>query len=326
MKSVVVSLLVYNNDTYLRECIRCFEAQTYRHARLIISDNGSTDKSGEILNDYRDRYTILSHPSNLGYSGGHNRIIRQGGFDYFMTLNPDLFMEPDCIEKKVAAFGRHRKIGMVAGKVLRMGGGIIDSAGMVLNRNRKNDDRGAGESDGEQFDEPGWVFGIMGSEAMFRREMLRDVRVGEEYFDEDFFAYREEADLSWRAQLGGWRCYYEPLAVSRHVHEYATRKRAERSRIARYLQFRNRYLMLMKNDTFPDYLMHLASIAPYEAALFAWALLREPFLLRAYWEAARMAPKMNRKRKIIQSARVAAPREIRGLIGKEFIPAPSRHD
>jgi GT2 family glycosyltransferase len=320
VKSVVASLLVYNNDRHLRECIRCFEAQTYGNARLIISDNGSTDGSGEILNNYRKRYTVLNHTSNLGFSGGHNRVIREGGFDYFMTLNPDLFMEPDFIAKKVAAFDRDERIGMVAGKVLRIGGQIIDSAGMVLNKSRKNDDRGAGESDRKELDEPGWVFGIMGSEAMFKREMLEDIKVGDEYFDEDFFAYREEADLSWRAQLLGWRCYYEPLAVSRHVHEYATRKRAERSKTARYLQFRNRYLMLMKNDTVSDYLMHLPSIAPYEAALFAWALLREPFLLRAYWEAARMAPKMKRKREIIQTSRKVRPCKIRRLIGEEFIP------
>jgi GT2 family glycosyltransferase len=322
VKSVVVSLVVYNNDKHLRECVCSFETQTYRNARLIISDNASADGSREVVNEYKDRYQTVLHPSNLGFSGGHNRVIKEGGFDYFMTLNPDLFMEPEFIEKKVAAFERNDRIGMVAGKVLRIGGRVIDSAGMVLHRNRKNDDRGAGKDDGEGFDEPGWVFGIMGSEAMFRREMLEDIRIGDEYFDEDFFAYREEADLSWRAQLRGWRCYYEPLAVSHHVHEYATRKRTERSRTARYLQFRNRYLMLMKNDTVLDYLMHLPSVAPYEAALFAWALLREPFLLRAYGEAARLAPKMIRKREIIQANRTVNPCEIRRLMGEEFVRRP----
>ncbi len=320
IRKVVVSLLVHNHRGYLPKCIRHIEEQTYKNTKLVISDNVSTDGSKKVIHDYKDHHRTILHTSNLGFSGGHNRVIREGGFDYFMTLNPDLFMEPDFIQKKVAAFDRDERIGMVAGKVLRIGGQIIDSAGMVLNKSRKNDDRGAGESDRKEFDEPGWVFGIMGSEAMFKREMLEDIRIGDEYFDEDFFAYREEADLSWRAQLLGWRCYYEPLAVSCHVHEYATKKRSERSKMARYLQFRNRYLMLIKNDTISDYLMHLPSIAPYEAALFVWALLREPFLLRAYWEAARMAPKMKKKREIIQAARTVCPREIRRLMGEEFIP------
>ena len=52
--------------------------------------------------------------------------------------------------------------------------------------------------------------------ALYRREMLEDTRVAGEYFDEDFFAYREDADLAWRAQLLGWSCLYVPEAIARH--------------------------------------------------------------------------------------------------------------
>jgi len=319
-RKVVVSLLNYNHGTYLEECIERVEAQTHSNVELVISDNASTDDSRKIVESYRGIHEIILHRENTGFSGGHNRVIAGGGFDYFMTLNPDLFMEPDFIERKVAAFGAGPRIGLVAGKLLRIDGKTIDSAGMVLSRTRKNDDRGGGEEDRGQYDTPGYVMGVMGSDGMYSKEMLEDVKQGDEYFDTDFFAYREEVDLSWRALLLGWRCRYEPRAVARHVHEYALAPRGEKSRRATSLQFRNRYLLLAKNDSVGNILRHLPFVIGYEAALLVWAVLFERHLLSAYGDAARLMTVVREKRKKTFSGRELDHREVMRFIRRKFVP------
>ncbi len=87
---------------------------------------------------------------------------------------------------------------------------IIDSTGIYFLPNLRHLDRGAGELDHGQFERMEYVFGATGAAALYRRSMVDDVSVNGEFFDEQFFAYREDADLAWRAQLMGWRCVYTP--------------------------------------------------------------------------------------------------------------------
>ena len=317
---VLVSLLNFNHGMYLEECIERVRAQTHPNVELVISDNASTDGSRDVVESYRGTCEILLHPENTGFSRGHNRVIAGGGFDFFMTLNPDLFIEPDFIERKVAAFEAGPRIGLVAGKLLRLDGKTIDSAGMVLSRTRKNDDRGGGETDRGQYDIPGYIMGVMGSDGMYSKAMLEDIKQGDEYFDTDFFAYREEVDLSWRALLLGWRCRYEPRAVARHVHEYALAPRREKERRATYLQFRNRYLLLAKNDTTINLARHLPFVIGYEAALFAWVLLFERHLLGSYRDAARLFGVMRKKRALTCDRRELDHREVMRFIRRRFVP------
>ena len=155
---------------------------------------------------------------------------------------------------------------------------------------------------------------------MYSREMLEDIKQGDQYFDTDFFAYREEVDLSWRALLSGWRCRYEPRAVARHVHEYTLVPRRGKDRRATYLQFRNRYLLLAKNDTLVNLARHLPFVVGYEAALFAWALLFERHLLGAYADAASLMRVMREKRKVIFSRGSLEHREVMRFIRRRFVP------
>src|SRR5262249_58653681 len=111
-------------------------------------------------------------------------------------------------------------IGSLSGKLLRgdpvEGPSVIDSAGHVLYRNRTALNRGENEPDRGQFDEPAEVFGVCAAAALYRRAMLEDVRVGDDYFDSTFFAYLEDVDLDWRARLRGWKAWYAPAAVAIH--------------------------------------------------------------------------------------------------------------
>jgi GT2 family glycosyltransferase len=122
-------------------------------------------------------------------------------------------------------------------------------------------------------------------------------------FDEDLVTWGSDADLAWRARALGWRCAYEPAAVAYHVRRYSPTTRREMPKWDRMMQFRNRYLMMVKNDPLGALARDLPRIAAYEVAALGYALLVERHLLRGYVEAVRLAPRMRAKRVALQRLR-----------------------
>src|ERR1035441_7651064 len=128
------------------------------------------------------------------------------------------------VSRLVDAGELDRGAGAVCGKLLSIGKGFqplaerrIDSTGLFFTPAMRHFDRGARELDEGDYDRAEYVFGACAAAALYRREMIDDVSIGGDFFDPDFFAYREDADVAWRAQLLGWRCIYAPSAVGWHV-------------------------------------------------------------------------------------------------------------
>src|SRR5439155_16165933 len=136
--------------------------------------------------------------------------------EYVLVLNPDTVLRPNFIEELIHALDARPDAASASGKLLRMDSTTIDSTGIVMLRSQRHLDRGADEPDIGQFDKPEDIFGASGAAAMYRRPALEDARIDDEYFDEDFFAYREDADLAWRLRLLGWNSIYVPSAVALH--------------------------------------------------------------------------------------------------------------
>jgi GT2 family glycosyltransferase len=145
--------------------------------------------------------------------------------------------------------------------------------------------------------------------------MLEDVKEGEEYFDESFFAYKEDVDLAWRADLLGWKALYAPAAVAEHGRGWKTGSRGSVPRYIRRHSHKNRYLTMMKNDDPVNMLMHLPDILLYEAKLFIYSLIFEPFLFLAYGDIIRLWGPAMAKRRAVMARRRLSPREMRCLIG-----------
>ncbi len=309
MKKVSVNILNTNERKYLERTLPLILEQTYPEFEVTLIDNASTDGSVEYVRENFPGVRIIENDENLGYTGGHNRGIRETDGDYVMLLNADIFLRPDFIEKKVKTIETDGRVGMAEGKLLQIRPDetgfpeykIFDSIGLAINKMRKNCDRGYGIEDKGQYDRQEYVFGPSGATPLYRREMLEDIRIGDEYFDSTFFIYREEVDLAWRAQLLGWKCLYNPEAVAYHVRGYSPKNRKETPRYFRQLQFRNRYLMLVKNESPLNLLIHLPFFLAYEVLQFGYVVLREPHLFRAYLQFFRHLPEAMRKRRIISS-------------------------
>jgi len=183
----------------------------------------------------------------------------------------------------------------------------MDTAGMVVDRRRKNGLVGHGRPS-LAFSTTSEAFGADGAVALYRRSALEDAAADGDVFDEDLVLrshgvpadWGSDADLAWRTRLLGWRCVYEPQAVAYHVRRYSPSKRAGIAEWQRMVQFRHRYLMILKNDPLESLLRDLPRVAAYEVMALGFALLRERHLLRGYVEAARLAPRMWRKRAALQ--------------------------
>ena len=187
---------------------------------------------------------------------------------------------------------------------------IIDSTGIYFTPNMRHLDRGAEEIDHGQYDRLQYVFGASGAAAFFRRSFIDDVSVEGEFFDEEFFAFREDGDLAWRAQLLGWKCLYVPTAVAWHVRRVTPERRKDLPLIINWHSAKNRFLMRGKNASgwlcwrlfFPVFWRDLMT--------FGYAAVRDRRLLSAvtYWWKARES--IRRKRRGIQSRRRVSDREL----------------
>jgi GT2 family glycosyltransferase len=232
-----------------------------------------------------------------------------------MLLNADCVLEQGFLEAAGPRLAEAR-VGSVAPKLLRVRGpgaaeplGEIDAAGMFVDRRRKNGLVGYGRP-ADAFDHPAAAFGADGAAALYRRETLVDCALdGHEVLDEEMELWASDADLAWRAQLFGWRCVYEPGAVAYHVRTYSPSSRPQMSEAARRMQFRNRYLMIAKNETGRGLARDWPLIAAYEVLALGHVLLRERHLLAGYRDAWRLRGGALRRRHQIQARRrvAAAP-------------------
>jgi GT2 family glycosyltransferase len=229
-----------------------------------------------------------------------------------LLLNADCVLDPGFLAAAVARLAEPG-VGSVAPRLLRATGmeeadrlAVIDTAGMTVDRRRKNSLVGHGAPAGA-YARAGEAFGPDGACALYRRAALDAVAVDGEVLDESMALWASDADLAWRVRLAGWRCAYEPAATAWHVRFYSPSTRAALPADHRALQFRNRLLMLAKNATWADLRGDLHRVLGYELLALGHALLRERTLLPAYRDALALLPATRRRRAAGAAARRVSP-------------------
>ncbi len=187
---------------------------------------------------------------------------------------------------------------------------IIDSTGIYFTRNMRHLDRGAEKTDRGQYDRPQYVFGASGAAVLFRRDFIQDVSVEGEFFDEDFFAFREDGDLAWRAQVMGWKCLYTPAAVAWHVRRVTPERRKDLPLVINWHSVKNRFLMRGKNASGWLCWRLFLPVAWRDLMTFGYALVRDQRMLSALAYPWRVRESIRRKRAIIQSRRKVSDRDL----------------
>ena len=306
---VSVSIVSFNNRQYLDSCLRSVLEQDYPNVEAVLVDNGSTDGSIAFVKGRFPAVRVIENGANLHFCKGHNIGIRSTEGEYVLALNTDVVLEKDFVSEMVKAASIDGRIGSVSGKILRTGGGRIDTTGLFLGRSRKPVERGYGEPDRGQYETAGYVFGAGGVSPLYRRAMLEDIAIDGEYFDETYDSYYEDMDLAWRAHIRGWKAYYTPRAVAYHMRGGSNKLNRPALPFLRRYDFaylsdqmkarlvKNRWLTMLKDDKPLDFLLNLPFIFLYDIKLWAYLFVFSPRAVPLAIKGLRALPTAWRRRK-----------------------------
>jgi len=341
MAKLEINLLGWNHKAEIGKSIESVLRQTYSDFELIYTDNASTDGSVDFVKKIFPQINIIANSVNLGYAGAHNRFFRQSKSEFVMVLNPDVELDKNFLEEALKVF-TDPKVAAVTGKMLLPRTKILDGTGIVVSRSRRARERGQHEEDNGKYDNKLEVFGVSGTAAIYRNSALDAIKIpkllpladtsnkifllnkeglGEvynkefEYIDEDFFAYFDDMDLSWRFRLAGYKCKFTPKAIVYHsrkassstsgynkVGEFIKHHKGLSQNIKRW-NWKNHLFCIIKNDFGWPLWRDLPFILLRELAMFVFILVFETRTLGAVPQFFRELPVMLKKRQYIQSHR-----------------------
>ena len=285
-EGALISIVIvgYNSGSHISGCLDSIYNQGHRGFEVIFIDNGSTDNTEDVLKSYPD-VKIIKNSENKGFCFANNQGISSSRGSYILTLNSDCVLGRDFLLelKKVA---ESNNAGLFAAKILNDSGKAIDSTGLVLSRFYRFFDRGSGEVDKGQYDTRLDIFGPCAAAALYKREMLEDIKRDGEYFDEAFFFLLEDFDLAWRAMKNGWKARFVPGAVCYHARNSTNFN----SKLRQYLSFRNRFFLLIKNGVIN--FKYIAVFLLYDVPRFICMLFTNRYILRALRDIIRFTQKV----------------------------------
>jgi GT2 family glycosyltransferase len=331
--TVSVVVVNWNRREMLRGCIASLALQEDVGFELILVDNGSSDGSVEAVEQLRTSLHfpvhIIANKDNCGFCAGNNQGIAAARGQYVALLNNDAEAEPGWLAAMVECIESRADVGMVASKILVYENpSRIDKVGHLIYPDGQNRGRGTGELDRGQYDRQEEVLWPDGCAALYRKSMLDQIGG----FDEDLFAYADDAELGLRARIAGWSCLYTPRAVVRH-RRGSTLGLLSMRRLE--LIERNRILLAVKH--FPASMLWLN--LPYFAARLTagvWAGLRgrgeagrfegstgklrlSIAMLRGFVGGLWMIPRTVKKRRQLRGLRRITPKQTKDLLFKHRI-------
>ena len=302
MSKISVHIVTFNSEGDIARCLDAVLRQSHSPEQIIIIDNASTDRTCERIVPFLDQVQLVCNSENIGFAAAHNQALHLAPHDcsFHLVLNPDVILHPDYLHELMQFARRHPKAGSLTGLLLSgSNSGKVDSAGLRINRGRRAFDRGQGEP-ALSYSTPCEVFGVSGAAALYRRDMMEEISCEGQFFDEAFFAYKEDVDVAWRARLAGWTAYCVPSANALHERGWKQGERGQRTLKIRRHSFENRYRMMIKNDKGIGFLIGLPYILLTELAQFGYLMVKEPELFVSYIRILRDLPQLLRQRRTVQ--------------------------
>ncbi|MBB6732287.1 glycosyltransferase family 2 protein [Cohnella zeiphila] len=307
MSTVSVCIVTYNSIGDIMACLEAVVGQTHPVEQIIVVDNASSDGSAAQVRQWSDRVHLEANTVNVGFAGGQNQAIAKSNSDYVLALNPDVVLDPHYLSEILAVMDRDPSIGSATGQlVLSDNPAVMDSAGLAFKRNRQAYDLAAGEpvaAWGTSLD----VFGVSGAAAVYRAAMVRDISYNGQFFDETFFAYKEDVDVAWRARRLQWTAKYVPNARAVHRRGWKKGGRKALPLFVRRHSYQNRFFTLIKNEPAG---WHWFGLLPLlivtEGLKLGYIALFEPGLLACWPTIWKKWPEMLEKRRWLKKRIQAA--------------------
>lgn len=329
---VSINLVTWNGAQYIKDCLAAVFAQTYEDIEILIIDNNSSDETVALINEQYPHLRVVKNRENLGFAKAHNQAIHWSKSEYVLILNQDTILDPDYVKKLVDFMNKNSQCGSAGGKIYSMREGqktkYIDTIGLKIFKNYRVIDIAQGQLDEGQFDKNKEVFGVSGAIPMYRRQALESIKTGTQYFDEDFFSYKEDVDLAHRLQYAGWQSFFVTSAQAYHYRSVsgAVKKNKvqlaglhrKRSKFVNYFSLRNHLFFVIKNLPKKSF-KFVWPIFWYEFFKFIYTLFVEPANLKVYSEVFKKRKIFSNKRKQILENRKIKTEQIKKWFKVEMI-------
>lgn len=235
---VTVVIVGWNHWHTLERCLISVLEQSCTRTEVIYVDNASTDSSVQKVVRQFPMVQVIQNTANLGFTKACNQGIAASTGQYVFILNPDTTLEKNAVFELISACELDERAGILGPKMLMMCDPMkINSVGMAFDRRGRCRHLGDGEADNGQYSSITMVPMVAGAAMFCRKCML--IEIGG--FDEDYFAYHEDAELCLRAWCMGWKCLNVPNAIAYHMRNSGVKNSLEFARVARYYEHRNRY-------------------------------------------------------------------------------------
>jgi GT2 family glycosyltransferase len=308
---LTVAIATYNGRRLLEVVLPSLHQQSFREFDVLIVDDASSDDTVGWAESHWPDVSVIRHPRNLGVTASLNTCLREAHAEYIALLNNDLELRPDCLGELVGALDAYPRSGVACGKLLDYHRrDHLDGAGDIFSWGGEANRRGHGEPDNGQFDRPQEIFSACGALAVYRRSALEQVGL----LDERLFAYYEDVDWCFRAQLRGWTCRYVPAAVAYHMGGATLGN--EPSDFNLYQNWRNAIWTVAKNYPARALVQHAPALTFVQLRNLAIALRRgrAGLWLRVWRDALRGLGGVLQARRGVQRARVRSLKELDSLI------------
>lgn len=319
---VTVVVPNWNGSETLSGVLRALEAQTFADHEVVVVDSGSTDGSLEQAEAFGLPFRAVRLERNVGFAAACNAGAEAAAGELIAFLNNDAPPEPAWLEELVACIDRHPRACCVDSKIMRIGSdGVLDGAGDALTWALKAYRRGFGLPADGLYEREEQVFLAAGTACLWRAEKFRALGG----FAEDFFAYYEDVDLSFRAQRAGHEIWFAPTAVVWHRREERAAARRESDA---YLALRNRWATIVRNAPGWWLVRKAPVIALGEALLLGRSLAEGE--LRLYARAARHIighrRALLRERRAIAGLGALKPERVEQLVSRRMPPLSGSRD
>lgn len=307
---LVVGFLTYNESSLkyladflpsLRSALSFLNQNEYKVLAFDNSDpNDSSNRDAiDLFNEKNSNFLEYIHAAgNLGFSRAYNILIRTAlrmQAEYFLVINPDTILEKNTISELVFALDSQADLASASPKIRRWDFAantktrIIDSCGLIVKRGLRFYDLGQGKEDDKRFDQYS-ILGPSGAAGLFRLSYLEMIKENDQYFDENFFMYKEDCDLAYRLSLIKAKSTLVPTSIMYHDRTAASSgegviskisDRRKKSQKVRAWSLRNQHQIFVKHwgsqDIFSRLIIVLRVIL---SAIFS--LILEQFLLKEF--------------------------------------------
>lgn len=316
MQKVTVGILSYRDQAYLELALPTILDQTHPALEILICDNN--DKNPEIAKWISQSYPavkILNAGGNVGFGKGHNFLISQAKGDFYLCFNSDMFASPNYIEQLLKPFATDSKIAVTTGKILKWANfpaspvslteNYIDTVGLQPTSGHHFFELGHAKQDLGQYDSQQEIWGCSGASPMFKIESLKQIQhTPNEFFDKNFFMYKEDIDLMYRLRWAGFKAVYTPSAIAWHDRTaedpggivQSIKKRYARPLYIKENSFLNHLIFVYKNWS-SDYSLK----TKFKTFLFFlkytfYLLIFDPQILKMYPKFTKLIPELKEKR------------------------------